>query len=99
MSLCIKRQLYFLTKIYLIKKDISVTNNDYGNWFEFSFTEIYIYNDHTRFVVSWWGIYSYLNNEKFKQGMLYLWIMRMVNQDHLDQGLGQNLLNVTHIHI
>ena len=29
-------------------------------------TYIYIYNDHTRFMVSWWGRYSYLNNDQIQ---------------------------------
>ena len=34
-----------------------VTEDEDGNWFELSYSEIYIYNDPNRFVVSWWGTY------------------------------------------
>ena len=36
---------------------------------------------------------------KFKQGMLFLWIIHMLHQDNLDQELGQNILNITHIQV
>ena len=37
-----------------------------GNTFEFSYTDNSIYDDHSWFVVSWWGRYSYFNNENFQ---------------------------------
>ena len=42
--------------------------DDDGKSFDFShtFKYIYIYNLHTRFVVSWLGRYSYLNNEQIQ---------------------------------
>ena len=36
---------------------------------------------------------------KFKQVMLYLWILNMVHQDNLDQELGKILLGITHIRV
>ena len=36
---------------------------------------------------------------KFKQVMLYLLMMFMVHQYHIDQQLSQNILGVKHIHL
>ena len=36
---------------------------------------------------------------KPKQGMLYLWMMHLVNKDHLDQYLVQNILTITCIQV
>ena len=46
------------------------TEDEYGNWFELSYSGIYIYiyNYPIKFMVLWWGIYSYLNNELIKIG-------------------------------
>ena len=50
-------------------------------------------------MVSWWVIDSYSNNEKSKQGMLYLWILYIFHQDQLDQEFVQNILDITHIQV
>ena len=58
-----------------------------------------MYNDHTIFMVSWWERDSYFNNEKIKQGMLYLLMLYIVHQDHLDHDLGKKIMDITHIHV
>ena len=50
-------------------------------------------------MVSWWGRYSYFNHEKFKLVILNLLMLHMVYQDLLNQELGQNLLDRTHIEV
>ena len=43
-----------------------VTEDDDGNSFELSYSEKSIYNDSNKFMVSWWGIYSYFNIEQIQ---------------------------------
>ena len=40
--------------------------DDEGNCFELSYLGKSIYNDHTRFMVSWWIRYSYLKKEQIQ---------------------------------
>ena len=40
-----------------------VTEDDDGKCFELYYLKKSIYNYPNRFMVSWWGIYSYFNNE------------------------------------
>ena len=44
----------------------SVIEGDEGNTLELSFTENIIYDDHFRFMVSWWGRDSYLSHEQIQ---------------------------------
>ena len=41
----------------------SVFEDDEGSTLESSYTENSIYDYNSKFMVSWWGIYSYINNE------------------------------------
>ena len=41
-----------------------VTEDDDGNCFKLSYSEMSIYKYSNMFMVSWWGTYSYFNNEQ-----------------------------------
>ena len=64
----------------------------------FHIQDIYIY---TMIIInSWFPGREYIHisiMNKFKKGMLYLLILYMVHQDHLDQELCKNLLETAHI--
>ena len=45
-----------------------VTEDDDGKCFELYYLKKSIYNYPNRFMVSWWGIYSYFNNEQIQIG-------------------------------
>ena len=59
----------FITNEYfnMIEKQY-VTYNEDINCFELSYSEKYVYNDPNIFMVSWWVIDSYFNNEQIQIG-------------------------------
>ena len=54
----------FITETHKKTKNCCLTEDDDGNCFEFSYSDIHEYNSHTIFVLSWRVRYSYINDKQ-----------------------------------
>ena len=75
----------------------SVIEDDEGKTFLFSYTKNCIYNDNTRFVVSWWVRNAYFNNEQLKISDVVLMNAEFSSSGSFGSILGQNVFVITHI--
>ena len=80
-------------------KEDNVIEDEKGNTFRFLCTENSIYDDPSIFMVSWWGIDSYLNSKKIQMSDIEIMNAAFGSSRFLDQDLGQNVLCIRFIQV
>ena len=83
----------FVTKTDLAETKYSFVTEDYDeNCFEPSYTEIYMCNYPTTFMVYWWVTYSYYNNEQIQNSNV-----KLMNTIYGSSGIFWSLVRLNYI--